>query len=204
MPVTVDDRPLQTEPLGLNTVGELLAHLQRDNRLVVHMLIDGSEPDLAHLRTLQRRPLAGHTLFVETSDRADMAQEALGAVEIQLGEGQRLTNAAVEFLRTNNVPRALEKLSGCFGIWHNAQDSVQKVAQLLRLDLSGVVTNGRPLTELLNEFASQLRTLKGALESRDYVSLIDTLEYETRPTMEQYLAAISALRAGLRPTRRAA
>src|ERR1700722_11988269 len=136
MSVTVDDRPLQIEPLGLTTVGELLTHLQRDNRLVVHVLIDGQEPDLTHLRTLQRRPLAGHTLFIETSDRTDMAQEALGAVEVQLAEARRLTTAALEFLRANYVPRALEKLAGCFGIWYNAQDSVQKISRLLKIDLS--------------------------------------------------------------------
>jgi hypothetical protein len=203
MPVMVDDRPLATEPLGLNTVGELLAHLQRDNRLVVHMLIDGSEPDLQHLRALQRRPLAGHTLFVETSDRADMAAEALGAVEIQLAEALRLTSAAVEFLRANNVPRALEKLSGCFGIWHNAQDSVRKVAQRLRLDLAQTFSAGKPITDLLADFARQLQMLRSALENRDYVSLIDTLEYETKPTMELYASAIATLRGGLN-TRRAA
>jgi hypothetical protein len=114
-----------------------------------------------------------------------------------------LTGGAVEFLRVNQVPRALEKLSGCFGIWHNAQDSVRKVAQLLRLDLSQTITAGRPITDLLADFARQLQMLRSALENRDYVSLIDTLEYETKPTMELYASAIATLRGGLN-TRRAA
>ena len=48
MSVTVDQRPLPVEELGLNTVGEVLTHLQKSGggRLVVHVLIDGQEPDL--------------------------------------------------------------------------------------------------------------------------------------------------------------
>src|SRR5437773_6829111 len=46
MPVTVDHQPLSTETLGLQTVGQVLAHLQQQDRLVVNVLIDGQEPDL--------------------------------------------------------------------------------------------------------------------------------------------------------------
>ena len=49
MSVTVDHQPLQAEKLGLRTVGQVLAHLQKDNRLVVHVLIDGQEPAGGHL-----------------------------------------------------------------------------------------------------------------------------------------------------------
>jgi hypothetical protein len=47
MSVTVDHQPLATETLGLKTVGQVLAHLQRQDRLVVHVLIDGQEPNLS-------------------------------------------------------------------------------------------------------------------------------------------------------------
>src|SRR5687768_1685856 len=44
MSVIVDQQPLAAETLGLTTVGQVLAHLKRDNRLIVHVLIDGKEP----------------------------------------------------------------------------------------------------------------------------------------------------------------
>ena len=43
MSVIVDDQTIPAEQLGLTTLGQLLNHLQRDNRLVVHVLIDGQE-----------------------------------------------------------------------------------------------------------------------------------------------------------------
>ena len=47
MSVTVDDELLPADEMGLQTVGQVLAHLQKENRLVVQVLIDGHEPDLA-------------------------------------------------------------------------------------------------------------------------------------------------------------
>src|SRR3954465_11230817 len=63
--VTVDHEPLEIQELGLMTVGQVLSHVQRENRLVVNLLIDGEEPDLDTLGTVKRSPLAGHTLFIE-------------------------------------------------------------------------------------------------------------------------------------------
>ena len=38
MSVTVDHETLQVDQLGLRTIGQVLSHLQRDNRLVVNLL----------------------------------------------------------------------------------------------------------------------------------------------------------------------
>src|ERR1700748_3731182 len=38
MSVTVDDQLLEAEQMGLRTVGQVLSHVQRDNRLVVNLL----------------------------------------------------------------------------------------------------------------------------------------------------------------------
>ena len=87
MSIMVDDRPLAAEPLGLRTIGQLLTHIQKNNRLITHMLIDGQEPDLARLGSLKQKPLDGHTLYIETTEPRRMALEVLAAVEAQLREG---------------------------------------------------------------------------------------------------------------------
>ena len=90
MAVTVDHQPLLADELGLRTVGQVLAHLQRDNRLVVHVLIDGREPDLNHLGTVRREAIANHELCIETADPRQLATEALSEVGEQLKEADRL------------------------------------------------------------------------------------------------------------------
>jgi hypothetical protein len=190
----VDQQPLATEPLGLKTVGQVLSHLQKDNRLVVHVLIDGQEPDLDRIAAVCSKPLVGHTLFIETAQPKQLALEVLGEVEKQLDEAERLKNDAVQLLQSNQQTKAMEKLAGCFSTWQHAQESIQKTAQLLRVDLARVTVAEKPLTDLLQTFTGQLQQIKSALENRDFVTLGDILTYETTETSNQWRAAIGALR----------
>src|SRR3954469_2303238 len=187
MSVTVDHEHLEVEQLGLRTVGQVLSHLQRDNRLVVNLLIDGQEPDLDCLSQVRQEQVNGHTLFIETAEPREMALDAIAEVESQLREADRLKGEAVDLLqKSGGAVKAMEKLSGCFSTWHNAQDAVVKVARLLRIDLDEVSIEGRSLTELVEEFSGQLRQVRQALEHRDFVTLGDVLAYEMTETTSQW------------------
>jgi len=194
MPVTVDHQPLPADSLGLKTIGQVLAHLQQQDRFVVNVLIDGQEPDLNELGSIKQSLLNGHTLFIETAEPREMALEVLDAVEHQLDEADRLKSDAVEALQANQLFQAMQKLSGCFTTWQNAQESVKKVAELLRVDLSKVVINNTPFSEVLGTLGQELRSIKTALENRDYVSLCDILTYEMTETTNQWRGAMAAMR----------
>jgi hypothetical protein len=194
MSVTVDHEPLAAEQMGLQTVGQVLAHVQREKRLVTTLLIDGEEPDLDRIGVIRQAQLRGHTLFIETADPVGMALDALTEVEEQLRETDRLRSEAVDALQRGQASRAMERLSGCFSTWQNAQESVLKVAQLLRIDLEPLHVSGRPLLDLLGQFTLQLRQIKTALEHRDFVTLCDILAYEANQTSEQWMEALSSLR----------
>jgi hypothetical protein len=194
MSVTVDHQPLAAEKLGLQTIGQVLAHLKRDNRLVVHVLLDGEEPDPSRLTALKQLPLNDHTLYIETAEPRRLALDALNEVEEQLAEADRLKRDAVNLLQSGTTSRAMEKLSGCFSTWSHAQEAMEKTAQLLRIEPSRIVIDGRTLPELNAAFADQLRAIRSALENRDYVSLCDTLEYETSITSDNLRRAIAEMR----------
>jgi hypothetical protein len=183
--------------MGLQTIGQVLAHIQKGKRLVVHVLLDGEEPDLDQLGTLRAAPVMGHTLFIETTEPRRMAQEVLSEVESQLSEAERLTSDAVQLLRDNQNLRAMEKLRGCFSTWQHAQESVVKVSQLLRMDLAKVVVDGRPFVDVMGDFAQQLKLIKSALENRDFVSLVDTLVYEISDSGGNWRAAIKSMRSAI-------
>lgn len=202
MCVTVDYEQLPADSLGLRTVGHVLSHLQRGNRLVVNLLIDGQSPDLDRMGSVRQSPLDGHTLFIETAEPREMALDVLAEVEAQLAEADRLKSEAVALLQRNGsaagagagASKAMEKLSGCFSTWHHAQESVLKTAQLLRIDLQRVEVSGRTLTDVADEFSSQLREIKAALEARDFVALADILTYEMTETTAHWRAALGAMR----------
>lgn len=194
MSVTVDHEPLAAEKMGLRTVGQVLTHVQRDNRLVTNLLIDGQEPDLECISSIRHSLLNNHNVFIETADPAIMALDALDEVEDQLQEADRLRTDAVEMLQRGQSNRAMEKLSGCFGIWQTAQESVLKVAQLLRIDLETVRVSDQPLSALLSGFGEQLRQIRTSLENRDFVTLADILTYEANETSAQWRSAFDSLR----------
>ena len=194
MSVTVDHETLEIEDLGFRTVGQVLTHVQRPNRLVINLLIDGEEPDLDMIGSVKRSPLAGHTIFIETAEPRQIALDALDEVEQQLSEADRLKSDAVELLQIGSVEKAMQKLSGCFSTWQNAQQSVVKTAQLLRINLDSMRVDGSTLSEMVDEFATQLRQIKATLESRDFVALSDILTYETTQTNERWRQALDALR----------
>jgi hypothetical protein len=195
MAVTVDHQPLPAESLGLRTVGQVLSHLSKGNRLVVQVLIDGHEPDPARLGSVRREILAGHELSIETADPRELASDALLHVEEQLKEADRLRLEASDLLARGSHVKAMEKLSGCFSTWQHAQESVLKTAQLLRVDLSHLtVSRGVTLDDLLAEFTAQLHEIKRSLERRDFARLADVLRYDAAETSTQWRGALRALR----------
>ncbi|MGA2441337.1 MAG: hypothetical protein ABSH08_10280, partial [Tepidisphaeraceae bacterium] len=186
--------PLRAEELGLRTVGQVLAHLQREKRLVVHVLIDGLEPDLRRLGDVRKSPLKDHHVFIETADPREMAMDVLKQVESQLGEADRIKSEAAKLLQSNQNVRAMEKLSGCLTTWQHAQESLLSTARLLKIDLDQILIAGRPLTELIAQFAEQLKLIRSSLENRDFVTLGDVLIYETEQTSAQWRLALEELR----------
>ena len=197
MSVTVDHEPLAADELGLRTVGCVLSHVGRGGgggRLVVSLLIDGQEPDLSAMPAVRAAPLSRHTVFIETACPREMAVEVLAAVEAQLRDADVASAQAVTLLQQNQTAQAMGKLAGCFTVWQTAQESVAKVAQLLRLDLDAVtIAGGQSLSAVFAEFGAQLRSIRAALESRDYVTLGDVLSYETPDTLAKWRAAIGEL-----------
>lgn len=194
MSVTIDDETLEAEQMGMTTIGQVLAHIQREKRLVVHVLLDGQEPDFDQMTSLRGSSILGHTLFIETTEPKRMALDVLEQVESQLAEADRLTGDAVQFLRANQNIKAMERLRGCFSTWQHAQESVLKVAQLLRMDLTRILVDGRPFASVLGDFAQQLKLIKSALENRDFVTLVDTLVYEVAESGMLWRAAIHSMR----------
>jgi hypothetical protein len=194
MSVTVDREQLAAEQLGLHTLGQVLTHVQRDNRLVVNLLIDGLEPDLSMVDGLRKSALLGHTVYIETVEPRQMALQVLFEVEQQLQEADRLKSEAVDLLSRNNPMGAMQRLSGCFSTWQHAQESVRKTAQLLRVDLAAIRVEDSSLSEFLAEFVAQLREIRSSLEMRDFVTLSDTLTYEMNRSTDRWIAALDAVR----------
>jgi hypothetical protein len=197
MPVTVDQTPLRTDELGLSTVGQVLAHLTKGNRLVVNILIDGQEPDLDRIGDVRRSAIGDRSIFIETADPRQMAAEVLDQVSAQLDQADQMKNEAADLLQKNQASKAMQKLAACFAAWQHAQDSLSGAAQIMKIDLQDIRLSTGPLSDLLAQVADQLKMIKSALENRDYVTLTDLLVYDTTQITAQWREAIDALRTAI-------
>lgn len=205
MSVTIDQEFLEVETLGIQTVGQLLQYLQQNGRLVVQFLCDGVTPDADLVPSLRKEPLEGHTIFMETVDPRELAVDVLDQIGQHLGDTDEIRRGIVNLLREGNLAKAMERLSGCFSVWQQTQDTILKTAQLLQLDLDQVRWEQGSLGELLMEFKNQLQQLRLALQDRDYVTLADILAYEMCQTSQKWRFAIDSLgRAAALPMRQAA
>lgn len=199
MSVTVDDEPLDNDALGLSTVGQVLSHLQKKNRLVVHVMIDGHEPDFEQMDAVRAQPIADRTVYIETVEPQRIAGEVFDQVELLLIDAGPLREQVIAHLHDGDHAEALKKLGGCFTSWTHAQQSIEKIAKLLRVDLDRIaLDNGTTLSAWLTTFAGQLGEIRGALENRDYNLLAELLEYETLETADNWRSAIAAIRATLK------
>jgi hypothetical protein len=194
MSVTIDSVSLPTEMLGLNTVGQVLIHVKKNNKLIVKLLIDGLLPDLAAMGDWGQRSLIDHTIYIETADPREMAREVLDAVELELTQADRLKSEAVDLLQRNASSKAMEKLSGCFRGWKDSQESLSKIAQLCRIDLEEITVGAQSLRQVMDDFSTQLQGIRSALMSRDFVTLCDILTYESTDTLDRWRTALKSVR----------
>ncbi len=195
MSVTVDDEPLAAESLGLRTVGQVLSHLRSKQRLVVHLMIDGREPDLNQMDALRSQVLGQKAVFIETVEPRQIAADVFDSVESLLTDAEMLREQAVSHLQAGEHADALKKLGSCFTTWNHTQESVEKIARLLSVDLEAIELDDGTLQTWLGQFSVQLTDIRSALESRDYVALSDILAYEAHNTSGRWRQAIDAIRA---------
>jgi hypothetical protein len=194
MSVTIDHEPLAVGELGLQTVGQVLAHVAKDNRLVVQVLIDGQEPDIDQIVSVRATPIDGKTIFIETANSAELAMSVLDEVVTQLASAEQSKQSAADLLQQGQTSKALVELGACIRAWQHAQESVVKVLELLRVEAGEVMVAGQPLERCLANFSLQLRQIKTSLEQRDFVSLGDILQYETSDTTQSWLSCVEAVR----------
>ena len=197
MSVTVDREPLPADRLGLKTVGQVLKHLRNRSRIVVQVLIDGKEPNIDRLGSIKRALVAQHSVFIKTADPRQLAKNVLTEIESQLDEVDRLKNESASLLRRKQFAPAIEKLGGCFNTWQHAQQSVLKVAQLVGLDLHGIQSGGRALTDLMDDCSMQIRKIRTAVEGRDFAVLTELLVDNVTVLCAEWRDAIRSLRGAI-------
>jgi hypothetical protein len=203
MHVYVDDNPFAVVGLANKTLREIAQDIRQElaprKRMLVAIYTNGQLVCAADLEAALDS-LAGRyeRIDFQSAIPQTLAREVLQQARELVSEATPICQQAGEMLSSGQTARAMELLGNCFGVWSQVQESMSRSVDLLGLDLSRMQIEGKKADQLLNEFAAQLRTVKDALENRDYVQLADILQYELQDVaprwqslLDQVVAQIS-------------
>ena len=179
MRITLDEQPCD---LSVNSVGEAIAAAtdiaESNGRLVVEIYVDGEKLNDESLGEEQRMSKAADEIrMISVEPRQMVRQTLLDAVELleTIGSTQR---TAAELLQQADESSGFELLGEALEMWIIVQRATLQSAQLLSLDLDSVRTEEMTMLEGIEQLNGHLVNLRGALKTRDSVSISDTLLYE--------------------------
>jgi hypothetical protein len=203
MEVYVDGEILTPQPATDSVIrdvtDQLREQLNEKHRLVVRIGCDGedvAESDLE--RTLDAALSDYGRVDLHTALVSDLAADLLSQTTEMLEKAREVQSEVVDLLSQGNNGRAMELLSDCFTVWKNAQEGLQRAAEAMELELDDIRFEEETVTAFMGEVAAALRTIREALELRDYVMLSDVLAYEFDPLTERWQHLNEAVREQIR------
>jgi hypothetical protein len=183
MHVYVDDNPFAVANLEAKSLRQVAQEIRQDltprKRMLVAIYTNGELVPAADIDSVLDATAARYErIDFQTAVPQVLAREVLQQARELVAEATPICQQAGEMLSAGQTARAMELLGNCFGVWSQVQESMSRSVDLLGLDLSRMQVEGKKVDQMLSEFAEQLRTVKDALENRDYVQLSDILQYE--------------------------
>ncbi len=195
MHIYVDDNPYAVSGLADKTLRQIAVDIRQDltlkKRMLVAIYTNGQLVPSGELEAVLDSPAGRYEkVDFQSAVPQTLAREVLKRARELVEEAVPLCQQAGEMLSGGQTARAMEVLANCIGVWNQVQESLIKSAGLLGLDLSSLKVEGRKVNDLMDEFAVQLRQVKEALESRDYVQLSDILQYELQDVAPRWQALL--------------
>ena len=153
--------------------------------------------------TLQKPAASFDRLDVSTSTRGELVAEAMSQASTALlqteTEIQRIADLLTEGKKT---ARGCPPWGKCMSVWQQMNDAVNKSIQILELDAQKMLIGDEAMADILAKPMEVLLQVKQALESKDYVLLADTLQYEFGDVTQQWHSVIAEIRREARTTPR--
>lgn len=190
MIVTLDGRRLSGNFESTQLLQALVDAVRRDhlpNRLVVQVSIDGEtllDPILSERLT---QPVGGAAqIDLASADPQEIVvaalREAAGQVELAAGAHEEVASE----LQAGQVAQAIRAYGQLLNVWQVCRDTVKNAGLILNRDLGPLTAAGGTVNEHFTRLSAQLRDVRAAFDSRDFVLLGDILRYEMPDTCRNW------------------
>ena len=198
MNVFIDDQPYAGR-IETDTTLEQLSETIRGRELPgdrMVIAIQGNGQDLVAQEldeALHRPAIEYERLDFLTESTTTVAIEALETAEQMFAESAEVRSQTATLFTEGQIDEALQLLGPCITTWQRAFEAIAQVLTLTGLGLDDIEAQGVLLTAMVESWTDQLRQIKEAFESKDFVLIADLLEYEFGPTTDRWSAYISSI-----------
>jgi hypothetical protein len=198
MEVIIDGVASSVDTSGLNTLFDLLKHLEKNvvygNRVITKVVVNEEDLDDGQEIGLGAFPITEiASLAVETSDTAKLAAEALEDALEYLPAIAGVLEEAGRKIREGNVREGLQNTSEALEVIGAFGEVLDGIRGAFRIDYAEVRIDDFSLLDKLNELGLQAKAILDAAKAEDWTLLADQIEYEISPLLYEWMAIIPEL-----------
>ena len=190
MRVYIDDTQLQDSDSIDHAIDLARAHAQTAGRLIVDITADGApaSPDLlesaaSSVDELRFATLDTITFLAETTQTADESIALLKADQ----------STCATQIRAGELESAMQSLLAIMEGWHAVRDVVDQVTQLAEIDITTLAVDDTTGAELTAGLSQALNEVRESLQTQDWATLGDIVEYDLDTHATRWSALLSVL-----------
>ncbi len=195
MQVYLDERQCD---VSAECVGEAIlagaALAETHGRMIVEVEVDGTRWTERELGAPERANFIAEEVRLTSADPVELVSSTFTDAADALDEADALHREAAELIQLDQQRKAMEKLGQALSIWMAVQQTVEKGATLMQVDLDDVKLSESTAQSAVEQLGIQLNAIKAAVEMEDPVQLSDSLLYELPDVVEQWRSLLRELR----------
>lgn len=168
-------------------------HAESAGRLIIDILVDGQPaPDELYGETPETLGPIQELRFT-TADTQSMVNESIETAidSIELLKADQVQGA--QQIRSGELGDAMESLRAILEGWQAIRDMVDQVTQITDLDIQSVQVGNEQGSEIVQSLSTALSEVRETLQSEDWSSLGDVIEYDLEELATKWSALLSAL-----------
>lgn len=193
MHIWIDNTQLNDAPDINEALENARLHAESAGRLIIDILVDGQPaPDELYGETPETLGPIQELRFT-TADTQSMVNESIETAidSIELLKADQVQGA--QQIRSGELGDAMESLRAILEGWQAIRDMVDQITQITNLDIQSVQVGNEQGSEIVQSLSTALAEVRETLQSEDWSSLGDVIEYDLEELATKWSALLSAL-----------
>ncbi len=200
MHIWIDDTQLSDATDINEALDNARLHAESAGRLIIDILVDGQPaPDELYGETPETLGPIQELRFT-TADTQSMVNESISTAidSIDLLKADQVQGA--QQIRSGELGDAMDTLRAILEGWQAMRDMVDQITQITDLDIQSVQVGSEPGSVIVQSLSTALSEVRETLQSEDWSSLGDVIEYDLEELATKWSALLSALLLDTQPS----